>query len=140
MTFYLNEVPVDLPSGVMEVWSESVYLGSAGIGNIAKGESVVLQSIARSIEVSGRKTTVTTLGDSKYRYYKNTYYVRNLSEETVTVEIEDYLGQNAEQFHLNCEDCDFEYIKETGMWTYTVSVDPGEVAEVEVEYRVRFAN
>ncbi len=137
---YLNEVPIDLPSGVMEVWSESVYLGSAGIGNIAKGESVVLQSIARSIEVSGRKTTVTTLGDSKYRYYKNTYYVRNLSEETVTVEIEDYLGQNAEQFHLNCEDCDFEYIKETGMWTYTVSVDPGEVAEVEVEYRVRFAN
>jgi hypothetical protein len=44
----------------MEVWSESVYLGSAGIGNIAKGECFS-QSLARSIEVSGRKTTVTTL-------------------------------------------------------------------------------
>lgn len=135
----LDEVPIDLPSGNIEIWSGSVYIGSAGIGNIAAGESITLQSIARSIEITGRRSSVTTKVDSSHRYYKNTYYLRNLSEEAIDVEIEDYLGQNADQFLTNFEGR-FDYVKESGIWSATISVKPNETAEVEIEYRIRYAN
>ncbi|HDP77773.1 MAG TPA: hypothetical protein ENN47_06250 [Mesotoga infera] len=135
----LDEVPIDLPSGNVEIWNNSVYLGSAGIGNIAAGESITLQSIARSIEITGRSSSVTTKVDSSYRYYKNTYFLRNLSGETVDVKIEDYLGQNADQLLTNFAD-EFEYVKESGIWSAEISVKPGETAEVEIEYRIRYAN
>ncbi|HCO70234.1 hypothetical protein [Mesotoga sp.] len=135
----LDKVPIDLPSGIIEIWNDSVYIGSAGIGNIAAGESVTLQSIARSIEITGRKSSVTTKVDSNYRYYKNTYFLRNLSEEAVDVEIEDYLGQNVDQLLTNFEG-EFRYVKESGIWSASISVKPGETAEVEIEYRVRYAN
>ncbi|MBN2252078.1 MAG: hypothetical protein JW701_00155 [Kosmotogaceae bacterium] len=135
----LDEVPIDLPSGNIEIWNDSVYIGSAGIGNIAAGESIVLQSIARSIEITGRRNSVTTSVDSNYRYYRNTYFLRNLSEETVDVEIEDYLGQNADQLLTNLEG-EFEYVKESGIWSTEISVKPSETAEVEIEYRIRYTN
>jgi len=135
----LDEVPIDLPSGSVEVWNDSVYIGAAEIGNIAAGESVTLQSIARSIEITGRRSSVTTKVDSNYRYYKNTYCLRNLSEEAVDVEIEDYLGQNADQLLTNFEG-EFKHVKESGIWSATISVKPGETTEVEIEYRVRYVN
>ncbi len=65
--------------------------------------------------------------------------MRNLSEEAVDVEIEDYLGQNVDQLLTNFEG-EFQYVKESGIWSASISVKPGETAEVEIEYRVRYAN
>ncbi|MBN2219243.1 MAG: hypothetical protein JW697_03090 [Kosmotogaceae bacterium] len=135
----IKEVPVDLPSGIIDIWSDSVYLGSAGIENVAEGESIALESIAKSIEITGKKISETVKTDSTYRYIRNTYYVRNLSEETSAVEIEDYLGQNVDQISVG-NDEKFEYVKTEGKWSAVIMVGPDQIEEVEVDYRVRYGN
>jgi len=135
----LKEVPLDLPSGIIDIWSDSVYLGSAGIGNIAEGENISLESVAKSIEIAGKKISETMKTDSTYRYIRNTYYVRNLSEETSAVVIEDYLGQNVDQINMENNE-KFEYVKAEGKWSAVITVEPDQIAEVKVDYRVRYGN
>jgi len=65
--------------------------------------------------------------------------VRNLSEETSAVVIEDYLGQNVDQINMENNE-KFEYVKAEGKWSAVVTVEPDQIAEVKVDYRVRYGN
>lgn len=135
----LDAVPVDLPSGSIEIWKSDVYMGSAYIDNVAEGEALALQAVARSIEITGKKSSKLVRSDEKYRYYENTYTVRNLSEKTEEVMIEDYLGQNVEKSNFNIASPQDFKVNE-GLWQTKVEVNAGETVEVVFEYRVRYSN
>ena len=84
----LPEVQMDLPAGQMVIWEGDHLSGSAYLGNTAIGEDLNLKGIARSIELTGLKTSVQKGSDSKYWHYENRYWLRNLSRDSQEIVIE----------------------------------------------------
>jgi len=136
----IDELPVDLAAGSVEIWDEGFLSGIASIENLVKGDSVRLSGVARAIELQGRKTTVLDTSDPGAFKYTTHYWVKNLSEDKHEVVIDDSLPRGA--FNVRVHVSGMEQVYEAPSDTpdrliLDLLVDKEDVKEVRVTYSVR---
>lgn len=135
----LPEIPVDVPSGSIEIWDGENLTGTAMVGNTPSGSDLNLKGIARSIELTGMMSSQQTSSNNKYRYYMNHYWLKNLSKNEEEIILEDFLPGGAENIimKIGSESITIDITDLEGKpFIYPVKVDSNETVNITIEYRV----
>ncbi len=136
----IDELPVDLAPGSVEIWDEGFLSGFTSIDNLVKGDSVRLSGVAKSIELQGRKTTILESTDPSAYEYSVHYWIKNLSDDSHEVIIDDRLPRGAQDIMIQAMGKEYPYEAPSDTpdrLTLNVIVGGEDVEYVRVTYTVR---
>ncbi len=128
-----------LPAGIVRVYKDKHYLGSANIKNIANKEKVKV-TIGRLFDAVGEKKITKFISKQRYRNVETTYTIKNRGEDSLVLKLKEDIPRYGDkvEFKTSCRGvCIYKNLN-AFVREFTITLQPKKSYTFTTEFEVYY--